>query len=540
MKAPLDEAVYQNSLLLDIDEVNTPQDWKALRFFNLYRVVLAGFLTSSLLEPGIFEYQDTRLFTLGAFSYLGFALFSGFAIRYRWFPFGIQVMVQGLADIIGIGLLMHASEGVNSGLGMLLIVAIAGSSMVTEGRTAFFFAAIASLMILIETVLTGLYLDSFNSSMYVHAGILGATFFATAFLAHFLAKRIRVNETLAYARGLHVQYLARLNEQIVEHIQSGILVADGLYRIRLFNEAAKRLLGLAKKPIYGTPLAQVSNELREQVGVWRKNPQPGVQLFRPNNGEVDVLASFTSLVQGDQTNTLVLLEDATLTSQRAHQLKLVSLGRLTASIAHEVRNPLGAISHAAQLLEESPELEANDKHLIEIILNHVQRVNTVVENVLQLSRQRDSEGTHLELHQWLRDFVAELQEANQLRADDIAIIAEKQELTICFDPHQLHQVLWNLCENALRYSKDHRPLVELYCGIGEESHRPYLDVQDYGPGLSAEARDHVFEPFFTGEAKGTGLGLYLARGFCEANRASLHVVDSSRGGSCFRIHFAPE
>jgi two-component system, NtrC family, sensor histidine kinase PilS len=535
----LNRTLYSDPL----DSVPHPQtvhDWRALRLFNLYRLVLALLfftLYTVDIETILFAYHNSRLFSLVSISYLIFSVAAIISSHYRFLSFNLHVVLQGVVDIIVIGLLMHASGGVNSGLGMLMIVAIAGSSMVTEGRTAIFFGAVASLVVLLETGVAGFFYPAVTRT-YTQAGLLGMTFFATAFLAYKLARRIRVSETLAHQRGLHVEYLARLNEQIVARIQSGIVVTDNLYRVRLCNQTAINLLGIANSLPAGLSVAQVSPELADLLRNWQQNPQSGAQLFRPNHSEVDVLATFTPLSRGRAMHTLMVLEDATLTSQRAHQLKLASLGRLTASIAHEVRNPLGAISHAAQLLEESEHLNNADTRLVQIILNHAQRVNGIIESVLQLSRQRQAQQILFELKPWLREFSGELQAAYGLADDAVRLVLGEENLSVCFDPDQLHQVLWNLCDNALRYSREHSPVLELRAGINSDSGRPYLDIQDYGHGLSHNVAEHVFEPFVTSEPQGTGLGLYLARGFCESNRASLHIIANTAQGCCFRIHFA--
>lgn len=515
------------------------QEWKSLWFFNIYRIVLSAvFLItySTEVAPNFFGTYNPQLYISIAAAYLGFALVSSLTIFRRWLALNAQVLLQGMTDILAIILIMHASGGVASGLGMLLVVSIAGSSLLTEGRTAFFFAAVASLAVLVEAVFADMN-NMFFSTNYTQAGLLGASFFATAFLAHTLAQRIRANEALAKQRGVHLEYLSQLNEQIVQHIRSGILVIDAFNQIQLCNEAALRFLGKLPNEEPQQSLQNLAPDLLHPITEWKRGRRSASHLFRPEQGEVDVIASFSRLQQGYSMSILILLEDATLTTQRAQQLKLASLGRLTASIAHEVRNPLAAISQAGQLLQESPQLAENDADLANIIVDHCQRVNTIVENVLQLSRQREPNLQSLELAQWLREFVDELLLQRGLTPAHIELHSDTPSQQVCFDPTQLHQCVWNLCENALRYSSG-IPALQLSCGILPDSKRPYLDVQDYGPGMSEEVLKQVFEPFFTTHPKGTGLGLYIAREMCANNRASLHLLRNSDAGCCFRISFS--
>jgi len=527
-------------IVVNVDSNTTASNWKALYLFNLYRFTVATVFGGSFLvdfSPSFLGQFDERLFLLTCWLYSGFAVFCIFTIQRQWPAFNLQVLVQVLVDIGMITLLMHSSGGVNSGLGMLLVVGIAGASLLTGGRTAFFFAAVASLSVLYQVALADIYY-LFPYASYTHAGMLGAGFFATAFLAHTLARRVRVSETLAKQRGVHLQYLAQLNSQIVQHIQSGIIVIDIMGRIRLFNEAARQLLGLEEQP-NGRILTSVAPKLAEHVRNWRIKRTKKPPLFRPEKGEVDVIATFTELKRAEATNILIVLEDATLTTQRAQQLKLASLGRLTAQIAHEIRNPLAAISHAGQLLAESPHVVSEDIRKTQIIMENSQRVDTIIENVLRLSQRKQPNTKCFNLPTWLQSYLEGFILQQGLTQSDITVHIHDDSLQACFDTEQLYQVLNNLCENGLRYSKS-SPLLELSIGISEESKRPYLDVRDHGQGMTEKVTIQIFEPFFTTESKGTGLGLYLAREICEANQASLSLLENSSTGCCFRIHFSSE
>ncbi len=520
-----------------VESGSAAPNWKALSLFNLYRLTIATVLIISVLTnifPIFLGLFDTRLFLITGWLYSSFAIFSIFTIGHRWPSFHIQVFGQVLLDILAFTVLMHASGGVNSGLGMLLVATIAGSSLLTEGRTAFFFAAVASLSVLIQVVLVDIYFW-FAYTGYSHAGMLGISFFATAFLAHTLARRARASEALAKQRGVDVQFLAQLNAQIVQGIHSGIVVIDIVGRIRLFNEAARRLLGLNEQP-NGRPLISVTPELVEHLVNWQKSGQTTSPLFRSTNGEVDIIATFRELNRGKAVNVLIMLEDATLTAQRAAQLKLASLGRLTASIAHEIRNPLGAISHAAQLLAELPQVSQDNVRLTQIIVNHSERVNTIIENVLQLSRREPANTQYFDLLSWLQSYVNEFTIQQELNTDDIVLYTHHNTLMVYFDPEQLYQVLNNLCENGLRYSQGN-PLLKLTIDISTDTGRPYLDVRDQGEGMTEDVKTQIFEPFFTTQSKGTGLGLYIALEICEANQATLHLYSNSNTGCCFRILF---
>ena len=512
-------------------------NWSAVRYFNIYRVVIAGLfavLSTSGKMPPHLSALDAHLFSVTAVAYALCAVAAQFIIAQQKFPYRAQVYALSLVDIVAITLLMHAAGGVPSGIGMLLVVTVAGTCLVASGRAGVFFAALASFAFLGETVFGTLYLG-YSSATYTQAGLLGAACFGTAILATTLAERARRGEALAAKRAIDIENLSLLNEHIVRRMRAGILALDGEGRVVLMNDAAAEILGYrdGRPP---TDLHGLSEPLARAFDTWFRtgeNPEHTIS----GHGSVNALVSFTELGTGSQqhSGTLVFLEDAAQTRQRAQQLKLASLGRLTASIAHEIRNPLGAISHAGQLLSESPALVREDRRLIEIMLDHTRRVNTIIENILTLGRRKDVVPESFDLVAWFGDFHAELTQRYELRAGDIAFKCEERPIVVRMDRIQLHQVLWNLCENGLRYATG-APRLEFITGIAEGG-RPYVDVADSGPGVDPLIADRLFEPFATSESAGTGLGLYIARELCEANQASLQLLPSARGCR-FRVTFA--
>lgn len=513
-------------------------NWGALRYFNFYRIIVAGlFAALSLgrsLPPNIGDH-DARLFTVTSVVYALLAVTAQAIVAQRLLPYRLQVYGVVLVDLLAITLLMHAAGGVSSGIGMLMVVSIAGSCLLASGRAAVFFAALASFALLGETVFAALYRPHLGS-FYTQAGLLGAACFGTAILASALAERARRSEALAAKRGIDIENLSRLNEHIVRRMRAGIMVLDSQAQIVLVNDAAIEILG--RKPIEAQGgLEAWSKSLYAAWQHWTRtgdNPEGTIT----GRGSLNALVSFTEFATADQAQpgTLVFLEDAAETRQRAQQLKLASLGRLTASIAHEIRNPLGAISHAGQLLHESPDLGTADRRLTDIILENSRRVNAIIENILAIGRRKDVVSESFPLAPWLEAFVGELRERHALSPDDVELRWQKLPVVVRMDKGQLHQVLWNLAENGLRYGRL-APRLVFEGGIIESNGRPFLDIVDSGPGLDQSIADRLFEPFATSESSGTGLGLYIARELCESNQASLHLV-GREGGCRFRIVFA--
>lgn len=512
--------------------------WRALGYFNLYRVFVSGlFALLSLLGslPPNFTKFDIELFSLTACGYLVFAVASQIAIQKRVAPLAYQVNALVLVDTIAIILFMHASGGVRGGFGILLVVSIAGTCLLATWRAAVFFAALATLAVLGETLFGILYLD-YEVASYTQAGLLGAAFFGTAILASTLAEQARRSEALAAQRAVDIERLSRLNEHIVQRLRSGILVLDGQYHVVFINESAATMLRVDGIAV-GRSLELLAPALAEALSVWLNRRENRKTPLKTAAGSAEVIVSFTHLGDQESGTILVFLEDAAETQQRAQQLKLASLGRLTASIAHEIRNPLGAISHAGQLLAESPQLSREDLRLTEIIAEHSLRMNDIIKNVMLIGRREGTVAESFELRPWLEKFIAELCERRDLTADDLVCNWPDQAIIVRMDKSQLHQVLWNLCENALRYST-RPPLLTFECGLLPTTARPYIDVMDTGPGMSAAAAEQIFEPFFTGTGGGTGLGLYIARELCESNQTSLVLLEHGATGCRFRLHFA--
>ena len=478
-----------------------------------------------------------ELYSLTSIVYLGMVLASGVLLLRRLPAAELQAAMMLFVDVAAITLLMHASGGVQTGLGMLLAVSIAAGSLLLAGPTALLFAALATLAILAEQVFT-----DFNQAgatvAYPQAGLLGASFFAIAVLAHVLSRRLSRSEQLVSQQELDLANLEQLNSYVVQHMETGILVVDQTGDIRLFNESAWYLLGMPDAHT-GDPLERASQQLADQLRKHNGNDRAEAQFFRPVAGGRELQASFSPLGDKGRGGSVVIIEDTASITQRAQQIKLASLGRLTASIAHEIRNPLGAISHAQQLLGETPGLNAGEQRLIEIIRSNSERVNGIVENVLQLSRRTPTRPEQIQLQPWLKKLLYEFAENEQIDHQQVVLQINPADTWVRADPVQLRQIVINLCENAVRHfdAEPQELTVRVAGGVTRESGGPFIDIMDNGPGIKADVGRQIFEPFFTTRNTGTGLGLYIARELSESNRINLEYMSLPAGGSCFRISF---
>ncbi len=361
---------------------------------------------------------------------------------------------------------------------------------------------------------------------------------------------IATAESLASDRYRDMVVRARLEDLVLTkaltgaeayYLRESIVVIDSTDRIRLINESARQILGPTAQP--GGLLGEVSPRLLWHVERWRRRPDgapvEGARLVAADGGR-EVEAYFAPLGSQRPAPVLVFLEDTTRLAERVQQTKLAALGRLSASIAHEIRNPVGAMSHAAQLLAEGAAPGSQESRLTQIITNHAERVSTIISNVLQLSRREATRPERLYAHEWLKDFLEEFSATLQVPEARIRALAPGPDIEIRVDPSHLHQIVWNLCDNALRHSGDgpDAPPVELRIGRLHASGRPFLEVADRGTGIPDESVDRIFEPFFTSRQGGTGLGLFIARELAQCNGAVLLYEPRNGGGSIFRVTFA--
>ena len=534
------KSLFQDALIAPeggrADEVS----WRALRFYSVYRLIIAVlfvglFWLTELPKPlGVF---DSHLFWITTHGYLMAAVAFFAPLQYRLPRFPYQVAGQVLTDIVALTLIMYASAGISSGFGLLLVIAVAGGSLLKPGRIAYFFAAVATIAVIGEELYAQL-VRFYPLPNYTHAAVLGITFFITAFICHALTRRIQESESLAESRAIDLQNLAQLNEQIVQHMQSGVLVIDGEGKVRLFNNSARNLIGF-RGDVTNQPLRQISPEVAELYQVWQTEGHDSARTMRPDQAGPDIQVTFRDLSSSADSSVLAFIEDAAILRQKAQQLKLISLGRMAASIAHEIRNPLGAISHAGQLLSESDRLVDDDRRLTTIIQDHSRRVNAIIENVMRISRRQPSEPQKIDLSAWLPEFIDEFVHVYDIDPNAIKLREAHTKLYVQIDPSQLHQIMVNLCSNAVRYSQS-RPLVEVEAYYDQQAGRVCLEVIDNGPGIPDDIATHIFEPFVTSDSQGTGLGLYIARELSEANQAKLSLSSNTATGCHFRLTLLPD
>jgi two-component system sensor histidine kinase PilS (NtrC family) len=352
---------------------------------------------------------------------------------------------------------------------------------------------------------------------------------------------LRDTEATVRRQQVDLANMAQLSQYIVQNLRESIVVVDHENRIRLINESAAVMLG-DRSAYPSALLGEASPQLLYLLETWRQrtaSPSIPSQTFVAADGGHVIQPHFASLGGSDPAPVIVFLEDTELLAAKIQQSKLAGLGRLSASIAHEIRNPVGAMSHAAQLLGESASLSDEDKRLTEIIRTNGDRVRQIIENVMSMARRENSRPERVVLSSWLAGFRDEFCATMQIPPARLAVSALLGDVEVQVDPSQLRQIVWNLCENAVKYGSTgpDTEIIELRIGRLASTARPFLEVADRGPGIPVQHRERIFEPFFTGNSRGTGLGLFLSRELAQTNGATLLYEPRTSGGSLFRLVF---
>ena len=505
--------------------------WRSLLYFNAYRLAVALVLLGAVMALGEevpFASTSRHAYLFTNLIYLFFGVLAFGAIFPRKPPFAVQLAAYICADIAFITLMMHFSGGINSGLGLLLLVSLAAVGLISRGRLTLFFAALATIAILGEHTYQVVFLGG-STSLYAQAGLLSVGFFATGWLAHSLARRAVAIEAIVAQREIDLANLAQVNQLVIQDMQDGVLVVDESGAIRQINSRAESILGPLRRPYREILLQDYAPTLAARLEQWRKEPGAGFDPLRTVQTSKPTSARFVQAGISRNVGVVIFLEDLTRVQQQAQQLKLASLGRLTANIAHEIRNPLSAINHATELLlEETGQRDSGQLRLLQIIHDNSQRLDRMVQDVLKLNRRDRAVRERFDLAEYLETFVAEFC-ANEKIAPDVIRLETEIEAMASFDRSHLNQVMWNLCRNALRYCRKTQGSIVVGMRSGPRRGTVELSVVDDGVGIAESLRGNLFEPFFTTASSGTGLGLYIAREICEANGATLEYVERAAG-----------
>lgn len=507
-----------------------------LHFFALFRVLVACLLALLVFSPigpmlAVFHLPmplivASVLYLLASASLFFMRLRSDRSVRW-------QVGAGAFLDVVIGSIVIFSTDGLANPVALLLLFTVAGASLFLNLRGTLALAALAGTVLWAQHVAGQLGWGS-TARPLANATMFSVSYLAAALFCYLLAKQLRESQALAEQRGAEVANLSELNELIIRRMKTGVLVVDGSQRIRLANEAAQALLENAS--LRNQALADVSAPLNASLWSWRQGRGEVPKALRASENAPELLPRFVALSLSSQL-FLIFLEDSRVYSGRAEELTLATLGRLSASIAHEIRNPLASISYSAQLLDESEHIPDTDRRLLEIIHSQCTRMNGIVQNILGLARRERSQPEILELRGFVHRFVDEYRNSHPLETDLLLASDDHRPHSVMVDAQQLHQVVTVLVHNALTYGRlpGQPAKVTLQVRGDEGSDQVLVEVIDRGPGIPPAVAERLFTPFFTTSEHGTGLGLYIAKQLCEANLCTLNHFAIAGGGCGFRI-----
>lgn len=536
IKSPL--AISFNPLIAMQNDLSLQA--RAIRIINIFRFILSLVFISFYFYVEKSNWLDSENAPLFFSVSLAYGLFSFTLLAIS--PFKSKALtyfhpLQIVIDIIFIILMMYAAGGIQSGLGLLLIITIVTASLVSNGRLSLFYAAVATIGLLLEQSYQitkwGLSASSYSQPVMLSLGC-----FATAWLAYSLAKRMLQSEALASARGVDLENLEQVNALITQEMQDGVMVVDQNANIRHHNTQANTLLSLTKNSHQPLRLDESMPEIAKAFSDWVNGENAMTNsIISANNRELKL--RFEPINHHNrQLGAVIFIQDWSQIQSVAQQAKLAALGRLTANIAHEIRNPLSAISHANQLLQEEENITAPNMRMLQIIADNIGRIDQIIKDVLELNRRDRTHQENIVLNPFLTDFYHQFCAVEKVPASNFKLTLFTQEQTITFDQRHLTQILWNVCKNGWEHSRKQEQSLNLHCvEVGNAGLN--LEISDDGDGVAEQNRSKLFEPFYTTKATGNGLGLYISRELAEANGAFLrhHALDH---GSAFILQLTSD
>lgn len=530
----------KNNALLSLElseSSHSEQRWRLLQYFCIYRLLIGCAL---ILVAWNFNQTGFGVYRYMPFIHTvaGYVLFSCLCIgltRFRFSTLDWQLFFQICGDILFFAFMLYTSGGIQSGLGGLALISLAVAGLIGRGRMALFFSSIATISLLLQEVYASITITSY-SAQYTQAGLLSMAYFAVAWLAQQLAKTTLQSEKLAKERGVDLANMSQVNQLIIQELTEGILVVDEDENIRQSNALAETMLNidLSSHRANFLKISELPPELVHLISNWQKKWNVGhTEVLRISCTNTLTHVRWVPIQSTTHNGAVIFLEDMSRLEAQLQQLKLAALGRLTANIAHEIRNPLSAINHATELLQENDNVTSSDTRLMHIISDNTRRLNKIVQDILQLNRKPTSNPIVINGYLFIENFLDEFCLGKRINRNIFSFNGIRNH-QITFDSDHLNQILWNLCSNALRYCTQQENSIRINLSIDAQKNNTILDIIDDGAGLDVQKRKQIFEPFYTTSSKGTGLGLFIVRELCEANHSVIEFIENS-GGAHFRI-----
>lgn len=514
--------------------------WRRLWGVSAYRLLIAAAIavlvqlpfSASLLDlgPRLRPLSLVSLVAAGMSLFYLLLLLMKLPDQSRW-----HVWLQVLLDTVLVLLLLHYGGGISGPFSILPFLLLVSVASLLRGKGAFLFVWILLLLLVVESLQGGM---TSVHPLFGQLFIYILALVAVAVLADSLVRSLDRGNRLAQQRDQELFNLNVLNQEIVQYMDVGVLVLDRHNRVILSNPLARKLTGYrfwGNVPVaIDLVQARIAAMLLKQQG---DDDEVLLPLGPDDPAARDRTPSLLvrKITLPNSPYRLLLLRDALALRAREHEAQLAALGRLAANIAHEIRNPLSVIRHAANLLDENLENKGS-RHLFAILERETVRINDIVESVLEMARPGPAHLEPIALSSWLPKLLVQLQADPQLAETHVLVEDIPGSLLVYADPAQLRQVIWNLLHNAAQYGIDAEGLCRMEISAERfNKEQVMLTLRDFGPGIRPEVMERIFEPFFTTNSRGTGLGLPMVRELISMNGGYVQCENHAEGGVLFKI-----
>lgn len=497
--------------------------------YTSYRLIIALSLTLIFLitlehQSEYYQYPSLYFYALIVYSLL--SLGQLLLLKYYKHRINKQILTLCMVDLVFLNTLTFALGGPNISIGLLFVIAVFTSNFLLTKHQSLFVTLIAVICVVYQQFFGSLFADTSLNNIG-NSLLLSFLFFVVYGIGQFAIQRFKLLDSLNTFQSNELFKLQNINRYILEQIEVGYLVLDESFTIMVSNPAACTLLGVS--PLYAYEQFHLAAFQPELFDILRNESITDGDRFQFESTQssytIDVRVQ--NLIVPHQALTLLILEDTQKLNQKVQQLKLAALGQLSASIAHEIRNPLAAIVQANELSEQSN--DAQKTILSQMISKQAKRIDNIIRDTLDMAKNRKTISTIIPLKKCIEECLA--QDLSDVQ-NHVKIEIDPQ-LSIRFDEFQLRQVLINLVRNAIRHNTPDIEQILIHAYLHNAI--IHIDVIDYGPGIEQQNQSQLFQPFFSTEINGTGLGLYLSQSICEANQAKLSYVEQKKQGACFRV-----
>lgn len=526
---------------------------RQLKWLLLIRVVILSLILgiSSLLQtkaPNI-NLPPPRTIIVTILAIYVFSLASAAGLN-RVRRLTLFTYLQIMADTVFVAVIVYLSGGSQSILTFMFLFPVISAGLLlmrTGGLLAASFSLLSYAVVLSSenTEVAGRLpleirpLLSTNLDVLLqHVAVYGLSFYLVAILSAILATRLRLTEEALSRTERDFDRLSVLYKQIFDDISSGIITVDADGRITSFNRAAERITGYRPSEVTGRPIGSLFPDFSSPAPAGQR---PIIDLTRKDGTTIPVGYSWTRLNMPDgcEDCRVYTLQDLSTIKKMEEQVKqsekMAAIGEIAAGIAHEFRNPLAAISGAAQVLTQDEQLSATNRSLMHIVCRECARLEAHIGDFLQFSRPATPEKRWISLRRELTESW-EVVRRSQGVSEQCALAMDLPENLDCWaDQHQIRQVFINLLHNACLAMRDHGGTVRVSAAekSGPNGVRLEISVRDQGHGLPADAVDEIWQPFFTTRENGTGLGLAIVRQIIDSHQGRITAANADQGGAVF-------